>query len=148
MHIIRGMRFLIHATLIVAALGLGACGGGDDSGMGSMDMGDGHMHDGGSVAPDPVVEDARVVRVTATSFDFGPREIDVAAGEDVAIELVSEDVTHDFVVDGPPGHVVAAGAGETATGGLRIDEPGEYPVYCSVSGHRAAGMEAVLVVTD
>ncbi len=54
----------------------------------------------------------------------------------------------DFVVDGPPGHVVAAGAGETATGGLRIDEPGEYPVYCSVSGHRAAGMEAVLVVTD
>ena len=52
------------------------------------------MHDGGAVAPDPVVEDARVVRVTATSFDFGPREISVAAGEDIAIELVSEDVTH------------------------------------------------------
>lgn len=144
-----GVRLLVvAATLLTATAGLTACGGG--GGSGSMDMGMGmgheHMHQGAPAAPDPVADGARTIRVVATSFSFAPSEIRIDAGEEVAIELTSEDVTHDFVVDGPPGHVVAAAAGETATGGLRIDDPGDYPVYCSVSGHRSAGMEGVIVV--
>ena len=37
---------------------------------------------------------------------------------------------------------VAGGLG----GGLRADEPGEYTFYCTVEGHREAGMEGTLVV--
>ncbi len=157
MRTIRGRRLVVPAALLVAAASLAGCGGMDmgdmdmgDMDMGDMDMGDtggGHMHGGEVTEPDPVAEGARVIPVVATSFDFAPREIGIAAGEDVAIELESEDVTHDFIVDGPPGHVVAAEAGETATGGMRIDEPGTYKFWCSVSGHKAAGMEGTIVVS-
>jgi plastocyanin len=42
---------------------------------------------------------------------------------------------------------VAADADETATGGFNTgDEPGTYTYYCSVAGHRDAGMEGELIV--
>lgn len=41
---------------------------------------------------------------------------------------------------------VAANRGETVEGGLRADEAGQYTYYCSVAGHRDAGMEGTLVV--
>lgn len=93
----------------------------------------------------PVVEGARTIAVSATSFEFEPAEITVTAGEDVAIALTSDDVLHDFTVDGVEVHV-AAEPGETAEGGLRVVEPGEYRITCTVEGHREAGMEGTLIV--
>lgn len=61
------------------------------------------------------------------------------------VVLASDDILHDFVVEGGDFHLAAEG-GETATGALTIDEPGTYTVYCSVAGHREAGMETTLVV--
>ena len=163
----RATRFLLPVVLLIAVAGLtflgsdghpampaidgkgGLMGGMNMRGMnmGGMDGGGGHMHGGKVVQPDPVATGARVIHVVASSFKLVPSSITVVTGENVAIELEATDTTHDFVVDGPPGHVVAAGAGETVTGGLRIDEPGEYVVYCSLPGHRQAGMEASLRVT-
>ena len=93
-----------------------------------------------------VAPGARVITVDATSFSFRPTRITVAAGEDVAIALHSDDTFHDFVVDRVLGHVVGTDGGATATGGLRIDRPGTYTFYCSVPGHRSAGMEGTIVV--
>ncbi|MQB01980.1 MAG: cytochrome c oxidase subunit II, partial [Actinobacteria bacterium] len=93
------------------------------------------------------VEAAQRVEVTARSFVFEPSEITMAAGQPVNIVLTSTDLLHDFVVEGPEFHL-AADRDETATGALTIDEPGTYTFYCSVAGHREAGMEATLVVEE
>ncbi len=45
-------------------------------------------------------------------------------------------------------HVAHADANESVTGTFQIDEPGTYEVYCSVPGHREAGMTATLEVVD
>jgi len=115
-------------ALLAAVAGCGGGGGGHD------------MADNAKVAPG-----ARVIHVDARSFDFSPSTIQVRSGEDVAIELKSEDSFHDFEVEGK-GHIVGADGDTTAKGGLRIDKPGRYTFFCSVAGHRASGMEGTLVV--
>lgn len=95
--------------------------------------------------PSDVAEGAREITVRASSFSFDPKVISVEAGEDIAIALTSRDGLHDFTIDGLDAHV-AADAGKTATGGFRADKPGRYTFYCSVDGHREAGMEGTLDV--
>lgn len=138
-------------SLLTLSLVLAACGDDDstDSPMGDMP---GHMDDdmGGMDRhgeSTPVAPGARRVEVDATSFAFDPDEITVTTGEDIAIVLTSDDLLHDFTIDDIDVHV-AADRGETAEGGLRADEPGEYTYYCTVAGHREAGMEGTLVVED
>jgi hypothetical protein len=57
---------------------------------------------------------------------------------------------HDFVVRNPRGRTRARlpeiGAGDTATVTGRLMRPGRYTVYCSLPGHVALGMRAVLKV--
>jgi len=155
-------RLILPALILSLALVLTACGDdgaiddtnsdtGDMSGDMSSDTGDGagsgdmgEMGHGGE-ANTPMVDGAREVEVTATSFSFDPDEITVSAGEDITIVLTADDILHDFTIENGEGHV-AADAGETASGGVRIDEPGTYTFYCSVEGHREAGMEGTLVV--
>ena len=115
----------------IAALALGAAG-----------CMDGH-HD---EANQPVEDGARRIPVAATSFEFDPDEITLDAGEDVAIVLTSDDISHDFVIDGQGGHIVGTDGSGTERGGLTIDKPGEYAFYCSLPGHRDGGMEGTVVV--
>jgi plastocyanin len=143
---------LFTLPLLLAGGLLAACGSDDDSdetGMGSMDdtadRMDGMDADHGGSSD--VVEGARKIEVSASSFAFDPDEIEVKAGEDVAIVLTSTDILHDFTIDELDAHV-AVDAGETATGGLRADEPGSYTFYCTVPGHREAGMEGTLLVEE
>jgi uncharacterized cupredoxin-like copper-binding protein len=89
----------------------------------------------------PVKPGARKIKVAARNYEFDPNTIDVRAGENVAIVLHSEDQRHDFVVQGKKkGLVVEVNGGKTARGGLRLTKPGKYTFYCSIPGHRAAGM--------
>jgi cytochrome c oxidase subunit 2 len=139
-------RFL--AVAATAAFVLAACGDSDEStdtaGAEATESDPGH-DDGGHDENSTVADGAREIEVTASSFEFDPEEITVTAGEDVAILLTSADLLHDFTVEGLDAHVVAD-ADETVEGGLRADEPGEYTYYCSVAGHREAGMEGTLIV--
>ena len=137
---------LILLSLLLAAVLLSACGDDDDPANHGGGMGNGGMGNGAAGGDNsPVADGARRVEVTGTSFAFDPAEVTVEAGEDIAIALTADDVLHDFVVDELDAHV-AADRGETAEGGFRADEPGRYSYYCSVPGHRDAGMEGTLVV--
>lgn len=120
------------------------------SATGDMPAGDMPMHGGSgehtggevnSAAPDG----ARTISVEADSFRYGPSELVVGVGEGVAIELTATDVLHDFVVTEFDAHIAAAG-GRTATGGFVADQVGTFAYFCSVAGHREAGMEGTLRV--
>jgi cytochrome c oxidase subunit 2 len=146
-------RSLVAVLLSVLALGLvlTACGDDDSGADHNMESMPGSGMDGGTMdghdESTPVAEGARRIEVAATSFEFDPDEITVTAGEDIAIVLTSDDLLHDFTIDDIDVHV-AADRDETAEGGLRADEPGEYTFYCTVAGHREAGMEGTLVVEE
>lgn len=136
----RTLPATLASAVLSAALVLASCaspqeGGAREEGAPS------HEHDEAS----PVADGARRVEVGSTSFEFEPSVITVTAGEDVAISLSSDDILHDFTIDEVDVHV-AADRGETVDGGLRVDEPGTYTYYCTVPGHREAGMEGTLVV--
>lgn len=152
------MKYFSLAAAVALALALAGCGS-DDSSAGSgptestasdqtestaSDAGS----DGGEHAHDEsgaVADGARRIEVTAKSFEFDPTEIRVEAGEDIAIVLTSADILHDFIIDDLGAHV-AADPGKTAEGGFTADAPGTYTYYCSVPGHRSAGMEGTLIV--
>ena len=139
-------RSLVVVVLSVFALTLlSACGDGENATSSNPPAApDGGSHDDHGESS-PAAEGARRIEVNATSFAFDPDEIEITAGEDVAIVLSSEDILHDFTVDGLDVHV-AADRGETAEGGLRAEEPGEYTYYCTIVGHREAGMAGTLIV--
>lgn len=67
----------------------------------------------------------------------------------VTISFVNESPTpHDTRIEGSDGEDLGGTeviSGETAEATLEL-EPGEYTFYCSVAGHREAGMEGTLTV--
>jgi plastocyanin len=142
------MRRHLVIPLLAVAFVLAACG--DTSDAGSEDERDTTSTEPGTAdhgddATSTTRDAARRIEVTGASFSFDPPEIRAAVGEDVTIVLTSEDMFHDLTVDELEVHVSAA-KGETAEGGLRADAPGSYTYYCSVGGHRSAGMEGTLVI--
>jgi heme/copper-type cytochrome/quinol oxidase subunit 2 len=54
-------------------------------------------------------------------------------------------ITHNFTVD-ELGLQIVAPAGRTAVGELTDPAPGTYQFFCSISGHREAGMVGTLIV--
>ncbi len=97
-----------------------------------------------------VVADASGVRAAATEFAFS-LEPSHPAGL-VSMTLVNEGQTfHNLEIIGldgesMPGFVLEADPGQEATGEIEL-APGTYTLFCSVPGHREAGMESTLTVT-
>ena len=116
-------------------------------------------------AQQPVTE----ITVEASDFTYDPVTVTVAAGQPVTLMLKNlGKVEHDFVVDninvtsveasdsGPAEHHQMdqheydlhffAKAGETATLQFTAMEPGTYEIFCSIEGHKEAGMIGELIV--
>jgi uncharacterized cupredoxin-like copper-binding protein len=110
---------LIGAALAGLLLALAACGGSSQPGR---------------------------VQVTASEFTFELNPITVAAGREATLVFTNAGTTeHDFTVD-ELGIKVLAEVTETVEAELGRFEAGRYIVYCSIPGHREAGMEATLIV--
>jgi uncharacterized cupredoxin-like copper-binding protein len=89
-------------------------------------------------------------RVVMTEFGYEPEEIRVPAGAAHELLVANEgQLFHDLAVDGTPeGAPVHIGVlpGGRAPYVVPALPAGVYEVYCSVPGHREAGMLARLVV--
>ena len=118
---------LVAAALLTGGL-LGACSS-DDAGGGSAGTTSGAGDDGHGGAHDhshasPVAPGARQVPVNVWAFGFEPREIAGSVGEDLDIVLTSQDVLHDFTVEGLEAHVSSepdrVGHGGVHRSGVRL----------------------------
>jgi nitrite reductase (NO-forming) len=86
------------------------------------------------------------VTVTASEFRFNPNSLQLPAGRKVSVRLYnSGTVEHDFTIDAL-GVKISTAAGKTAAGDFTVDKPGTYDFYCSIPGHKEAGMRGTLSV--
>ncbi|HMR98573.1 MAG TPA: cupredoxin domain-containing protein [Anaerolineales bacterium] len=117
---------------------------------------------GGTASPE------KKVTLELTDFAFGPSSVTIPAGQPVLITLENKGVVeHDFVIEkidasmgtmegGSEMHHMggdsdfavhaAVQAGGTASLELTVAEPGTYQFFCSVPGHKEAGMTGELIV--
>ncbi len=117
------------SVVAAASVALAACGGGGDDGGGAATSEDG------------------TIQVEAGDLYFDPEEYSAAAGE---LEIVVENVgavEHDVVIEeAGDSSVVHVAPGDTGSGTIDL-EAGTYTMYCSIPGHREAGMEATLNIS-
>lgn len=98
----------------------------------------GNGGDGGETSNDHTIE--------AGDLYYEPEELAASAGE---ISFTMENVgavEHDLRVEETDDEVISLiDPGETGSGSVSLDA-GTYTLYCSVVGHREAGMESTLTV--
>jgi plastocyanin len=132
---------LLILPLTACVLALAACGGGGGSattGGGAATTGGGGGGGGQTLqlAADP-----------SGALKFDQTSLEATAGS-VTIDFTNQSsLPHDVKVEGPgvedEGTDIITGSSTSVTLDL---QPGEYTFFCSVDGHRAAGMEGKLVV--
>jgi uncharacterized cupredoxin-like copper-binding protein len=132
-------------VLAVAAFALVACGDDDSTTTTATETGAGAAAENGEKAGGSTVDfEADPNGELAYTEDSKTTE----AGK-VTIDFKNpQAITHDVAIEDPSGETVGKtdviGEGETSeTVSLK---PGEYTFYCSVPGHREAGMEGTLTV--
>lgn len=96
-------------------------------------------------APAPLAG-APTIEVTGLDFRFQPAQLRIKAGQPVNIALANRGaIIHDITVSALQ-FSLPAQPGQRAVAGLTATPPGTYEFYCSVPGHREAGMVGRLVV--
>jgi uncharacterized cupredoxin-like copper-binding protein len=145
------VKKLVIILLMGAAAVLAACGG----------------------TAEPAALETAELPVTATDLAFAPISLEVTAGQEVKLTLQNDGaLEHDFsimemphtgevIVEDTPGDThehdmdnladppeihVAAQPGGIGTIEFTPSTPGEYEYYCTVAGHKEAGMVGTLVV--
>ncbi len=79
---------------------------------------------------------------------YYPAEIIVTEGTTVEITFVNTGGPHDWNLDAFDVDMPVIRGGNETTATFTADEAGEFEYYCSVSGHRAAGMWGYFIVEE
>ncbi|MEE8581731.1 MAG: cupredoxin domain-containing protein [Myxococcota bacterium] len=142
-----GLLELIRAQYPAGALDAGAHG--PDGAAGSAREAHAHMEQ-----PAGVVDSPPQATVRIQAFDelrFEPKRIEVRAGQPTRIEVENLGTAeHSLVVKTPDGEQdwlhLHVPPGSTRAATYQLDEPGTYPVLCTIPGHTEGGMIGELVV--
>ena len=129
-------------VLAAFALALAACGGGSDEA--ATTSGGGASTNGGGGGGGSTVE---ISADPSGALEFEETSVEATAGS-VTIDFTNDSsLPHDVKIEG---NGVNGEGTDEVTGGstsATVDlQAGTYTFYCSVDGHRAAGMEGTLVV--
>jgi len=96
--------------------------------------------------PSPAPEAAALV-VEASEFKYEPPELTISSAGSTTISLVNKGVVeHDFTIDALDDFQIAVAIGQTEEGTLTDPAAGTYEYYCTVPGHKAAGMFGTLTI--
>jgi plastocyanin len=131
---------LVLLALTALVLALSACGGGSNSAStGAATTAAGGGGGGGQtlqLAADP-----------GGALKFDTTSLEAKAGK-VTIDFTNDSsLPHNVTIDGPGVEDEGTDTIKGSTANITLDlKPGKYTFYCSVDGHRAAGMEGTLVV--
>jgi plastocyanin len=137
------MLAVLASALVVAAIGLTACGGDDDDDSAAETSATTTTQAGGG--------GGGTLKVTADpsgALAYEQKSLSTNAGQ-VTIEFDNPSSTdHDVTIEDDGGTEVAATdiiADDSATANADL-QSGSYTFFCSVDGHREAGMEGPLTV--
>jgi plastocyanin len=147
---------LVALALVVASLALAACGGSDDSSSsaetqsqsgGTAESGGestGAEAEGGTAGASAV----DISAVEGSNLAYDQKSVDAKAGKVTVNFTNPQAIPHDVDVEDASGESI----GETdliseGSDSVEVDlKPGTYTFFCSVPGHREAGMEGTLTV--
>lgn len=120
---------------------------------------------GGTASSSTASAAPRTVTLTLNEFQFQPAEITVNVGQTVKLVLKNNGtVLHDFVSTDAMVEVMeehgamhdmsgrqttmhaAIEAGQQSTLEFKATQPGTYTFYCTIAGHKEAGMTGKLIV--
>jgi uncharacterized cupredoxin-like copper-binding protein len=125
------------AALAAAGLMIGACGGGSTKDRTA----------GGAEKESADATTSTKVYVSAKEYSFDPATLTLKAGKGSTMVLKNAgSIEHDLSVSGAGFKLVVPG-NNTRDKVLKIDKPGTYEFYCSVAGHKDAGMKGQLTVS-
>jgi plastocyanin len=131
-HSVRRVLAVVSFALLAAVLFAACGGGGGDS--------------GGSAYVPPKGASTETIAVEAGNYFFKPKNITATPGI-ATIKLTAKNGIHDFVFDGAYSGFQLEADGGGGSESKKIDlKPGKYTFYCSITGHRAQGMEGTLTV--
>lgn len=96
---------------------------------------------------EPQMINGTKVEIVATEFRFSPVEIRGVKGGEIEIVFKNNgEMSHDLVFEEAGFKTKLLSPGQTETIKVKFNEIGFYTFYCSVPGHKEAGMEGVLIV--
>ena len=148
-------KVAVAIALVLAALALAACGGSSDSSSSestapettseSGSTGGGAEAEGGTAAGGASTVD---FEAASSGLEYTTDFTSAKAGKDTINFTNPQPVPHDVAIEDSSGKVIAqtdqiSEGSDSATADLK---PGEYTFFCTVPGHREAGMEGTLTV--
>jgi plastocyanin len=90
---------------------------------------------------------AKAVTIDESEFKLAPKDANVGSG---AVTITAKNVgttVHNLEVEGKGVEKKTANLQPGSSGALKLNlKPGKYEMYCSIPGHKEAGMEGTIVV--
>jgi plastocyanin len=138
---------VVASVAVVAALGLAACGGGssDNSTTAASTPANTTATSGGGGGGSSTVD---ISTPSGSDLAYDQKDVSASAGQVTVDFKNNESIPHDVAIEDSSGKqlgatdLVSSGSANTTVNLT----PGTYTFFCTVPGHREAGMEGTLTV--